>query len=354
MVFEVAAPDSGNAMNLSHLYHQLNQRIQTIDFNALYPGFRPCPFALYTESECFYDGNYIDKSPQFIGNTTIEFEGQHIAIWYVLHSMDDKDQLAASIIHEMFHAYQNSQHETRYPNEMKALVEYQYHEKNLTLKLQEANIMKELSHKYNHQKFDDLLTMRVFRYHHFPYEVDYEARIEQIEGTAHYVELKALEQLNMDVAKNKWLELFEKISNPKHYFPIRVISYSIGAALLKCCEHCTSLSFSFSKIPFSIELIKDVTSKSMEIDDDSTISELIASYHQETKQIIEKSLKKNECVLKGTFPLISLNIYNARYDQGYATSTYFVAYMDQGESKVLNGDFVIKLEQMTIKEVYRQ
>lgn len=340
-------------MNLSHLYQELHQRIQTIDFDALYPGFIPCPFALYTDNECFYDGNYIEKTSQFIGNTTIEFDGQHIAIWYLTQGMDDVDQLAASIIHEMFHAYQNSQHETRYPDEMKALIEYQYHEENLTLKLQEANIMKDLHHKYDQQLFDELLTIRHYRYLHFTYEVDYEARIEQIEGTAHYVELKALEQLNKDVAKNKWLELFEKISNPMHYFPIRVISYSIGAALLKCCEPTIHFN-SFSDTPFSMQLIKNKGYQPINVKLDTKISELVTSYHQETKHIIETTLKKSECVLEGAYPLISLNIYNARYEQGYATSTTFVAYKDQGELKVLNGDFVIKLDQMTILEVYRQ
>lgn len=341
-------------MNLSHLYNEINQRIQIIDFDSLYPNFKPCPFALYTEYECFYDGQSIEKPPQFIGNTSIEFEGQHIAIWYLTQEVNDYDQLTSSIIHEMFHAFQNSHHESRYPNEMQALVKYQYHEENITLKLKEAEIMKHLYLDQDEQLFNELLAIRLFRFHQFPYEVEYESRIEQIEGTAHYVELKALEQLNKQLAMNKWNELFEAISNPNLYLPIRVISYSIGAALLKCCELNHSVSTTFSDVPFSMALIKDIELQPIEVNRDSTIEDLIASYQQETQLIIEKTLKKNECVLKGAFPLISLNIYNARYVQGYATSTYFVAYTDQGELKVLNGDFVVKLDQQTLLEVYRQ
>jgi len=204
------------------------------------------------------------------------------------------------------------------------------------------------------KRFNELLTIRMYRYQKFAYEVEYESHIEQIEGTAHYVELKALEQLNKQLAMNKWNELFEAISNPNLYLPIRVISYSIGAALLKCCELNHSVSTTFSDVPFSMALIKDIELQPIEVNRDSTIEDLIASYQQETQLIIEKTLKKNECVLKGAFPLISLNIYNARYVQGYATSTYFVAYTDQGELKVLNGDFVVKLDQQTLLEVYRQ
>lgn len=341
-------------MNLSYLYNELNKRIQHLDFNALYPDFKPCPFALYTENECFFDGQSIEKPQQFIGNTSIEFEGQHIAIWYLTQEVNDYDQLTASIIHEMFHAFQNNHHESRYPNEMQALVEYQYHEENLILKLKEAEIMKRLYFKHDVKRFNELLTIRMYRYQKFAYEVEYESHIEQIEGTAHYVELKALEQLNKQRAINKWYELFETILNPNHYLPVRVISYSIGAALLKCCELNHSISTSFSDVPFSIALIKGVELQPIEVNYDSTIKDLISSYHQETQNIIERTLNKNECVLKGSFPLISLNIYNARYFQGYATSTYFVAYTDQGELKVLNGDFVVKLDQLTLLEVYRQ
>lgn len=86
------------------------------------------------------------------------------------------------------------------------------------------------------EDFNKLISLRKLRSDRFVYEYDYESRIEQIEGTANYVELSALSQLNPRKAETGWEKLYEDIVNPDKYFPTRVITYYTGAAFIACLK----------------------------------------------------------------------------------------------------------------------
>lgn len=343
-------------MNLEHLYHQVKQQIDRVDFELLWSGFKPVAFALYNEHECYFNGRYIEKSSQFMANTAIMFEGEIIAIWNVMSYPDNIFKFTASIIHEMFHAFQILQRESRFADEKIALIQYQYHLENLSIKLEEAKLMKSIIEDENIGLWSTLLSLRRYRYNKYPYEYDYESRIEQIEGTAHCVEMRALEQLDPYQANIQWNEMMKKINDPNQYFPVRIISYPTGALFLKCIALASSFNpTGISSQPFSIQIIQDVSFKDVNHIENNQVEILLNHYIEKTQTIIKQAIAKHDIALSGTYPLISLNIYDARYLRGYATSTYFVAYQDQDEMKVLHGNFVVALdEELNITCVYRQ
>ena len=91
-------------MDLLQLYNTVNTILNTIDFNALFKGFHKYRFALYTSKEIIIDGKVLSYQDSFRGNTAVFYEGEYIAIWNIeFDPIDDPEQLAYCLIHEMFH-----------------------------------------------------------------------------------------------------------------------------------------------------------------------------------------------------------------------------------------------------------
>ena len=67
-------------MNLKDLYYKVKNYINQVDFSKLWRGFEPLKFALYTDNECFFNGAYIEKTDEFIANTSIFYNGEWIAV----------------------------------------------------------------------------------------------------------------------------------------------------------------------------------------------------------------------------------------------------------------------------------
>lgn len=327
-----------------------------VDFSSLWNGFHPIKFALYNENKCIFDGRYIEKTEKFLANTSIEYHGEHIAIWNINEEPEDMDSLTASIIHEMFHAFQMISGESRFPNEMEALFNYYYSAENISIKLQEAAIMRDILINGNDAVFPQLLNLRKYRKEKFPYEYDYEVRVEQIEGTAKYIELCALSQIDSEKGNIRWQQTLNKIAAPACYFPARIISYEIGAAFLACICRCSSFDCEeFAEQPFADSIIKDIRVIPCAIEIDAAVRNFLDAFISETEEIVRKTLEKGNIVLKGKYPLCSLNIWDARWNGKFATSTYFVSFMDGADTKVIEGDFIIELDgENNILSVYRQ
>ena len=135
-------------MNLRAIHHEVNARIHRVDFSLLWEGFKPLKFALYNENACCFDGEYIDKTDQFLANTAIHYNGEYIAIWRLGEDVPDYDVLTSKIIHEMFHGFQYENKESRFPNELEALQKYSYSVENLTIKLKENHLSTTLTKGY--------------------------------------------------------------------------------------------------------------------------------------------------------------------------------------------------------------
>jgi len=219
---------------MKRIYKQIEERLNIIDFATIYPGFHRFPFALYDSNKIILEDAEFPYDERFIGNTTINFNGHQIAIWNMDYPIDDLDIFTAKIVHEMFHAYQIENHESRFPDEASGLF-YDYDAKNITLKINESLALIESYKKGSQHDFDKFLTIRKFRATKYLEAVGYESGIEIIEGFARFIEILSLFSLDTVKAEEEIDRMIKMISDPRNYLPIRKISYEIGAlhALVK-------------------------------------------------------------------------------------------------------------------------
>ena len=327
-------------MNLETLYRQIKGYIDSVEFSRLWEGFAPLKFALYTDTECYFHGRYIPKTDAFLGNTAISFEEEMIAIWLVSGDPDPV-VLASKLIHEMFHGFQRLQGESRFPDEMEALFRYKHDEGNLSAKLEENRLIAGLTEQFDPPAFQRLLEMRKYRSDRFPYEFHYEACTEQIEGTAQFVELKALEQLSPALFVKETERLKSRIVTESNLLPVRIICYDVGALLLLLLEkNGVAYDKSFGCTPFAEGLLAGAEEYRGEIP--LTMKEAMEGYFRKAEDTIREGLLKNDLAAEGEFDLLGVNVYNAVYHRGYVISTFFVMFAEGGEQRVEYGDFLIE------------
>lgn len=343
-------------MKLDTIYESINERLGRIDFSKLWKGFHRFRFALYTDSECVFDGKHIEKPKEFLANTAVEYNGELVAIWNLMEEPDDLDAMTASMVHEMFHAFQRESGESRWPDENAALKQYEYSAENVSRKLKEAELLRKMLLSGEGAGFKELAGLLKKRSLLFPYEYRYEAETSQIEGSACFVELRALEQLAPQKAKVKMNKLLDEITDPARYAPVRVIQYSVGAALLECVSRFTGFDYcEFTEVPFAVKLVEKAEPSESVIPVDPAAEKTVREFIEGTEAIVRNAVEKNEVLLSGKYPLVSLNIYNARRHGPYAVSTFFIAYMDGGEQRVIFENVVAELdEDNNILKIYRQ
>ena len=338
--------------DLKELYYEIKKYIDKVDFGKLWNGFKPLKFALYNEKECFFNGEYVEKTEAFIANTAINYNGEVIAIWNVMEDVDSI-VLASKMIHEMFHGYQMINSESRFPDELDALYNYKYNDENLSIKLEENKILVSLLDSFNKDSFNKLLEYRKYRYDKYQYEYLYESKIEQIEGTANFVELNVLKQLSSELYQDKLDGLKKGLVNKGSYFPIRVLCYDIGALLLTVLRD-NNISFNdgFNDESFSLSLVKNVSIKALTIV--SYFSDDIKKYYNHAKDIISSALNKNDLVVEGNYDILGVNVYNAIYYENHIISIYFLMYGTMEDRKIEYGNFVIESnEYKKLSKVYR-
>lgn len=340
-------------MELSELYNEVLSYVNKVDLNKLWPNFRLLKFALYNDKECFFNGKYIEKTNEFLGNTSIKYEDEYIAIWNVMGEIDSRI-LASKMIHEMFHGFQNENKESRFPDEIKAVYQYKYTNENLSLKLKENELIITLLENFNQELFSDLLRLRKYRSVNFPVEFIYETKIEQIEGTANYIELMVLNEIDSKLYLNKIDEMRHSIVEPNRFFPIRIISYNIGALLIKILKD-NNISFNqgFDHLTISAELIQNFPILD-EIENNYDINEYIHNYYAKGYKVIKENIKDNNIVMEGNEDLLGFNVYNAFYQNNYIISRYFVMYGVKENPTILYGDFVIETKvEGKVNKIYR-
>ena len=339
-------------MDLERLYYEVKNYIDTVDFSKLWRGFEPLKFALYTDKECFFDGAYIEKTDEFLANTSILYNGEWIAIWQVQETMNPI-VLTSKIIHEMFHGFQQMHKESRFFDELDALYNYKYEEGNLDLKLKENHLLCHLSTQFDKEEFEEFLQIRKYRYDTFRYAFHYESCIEQIEGTANYVELNCLKQLSAELFKKKLSAMQERIINPDNLLPVRIICYDIGALLLYVmAENYIAFEDGFSSVTFAEAMISDVAGKKC-ISEYST-KEFLDRYNARAGEIIRRAIEKNELVIDTSCELFGVNVYDAVFYQNHIISRYFVMFGAEDNQQIEYGDFVIETkEYKKVTKIYR-
>lgn len=342
-------------MDLERAYKEIADRITTIDFTRLWRGFESLRFALYDGQKCFFDGEYIEQTDDFVANTAILYNGAYIAIWRLTEAYD-QDVLASKLVHEMFHGFQLQNDETRFMDELEALQKYVYDGGALTAKLEENRLICTLLDKFDETEYSRLIALRRCRYERFPYEYRYEVSVEQIEGSANYVELAALRQLSGDKYASKLGSMRAEILDPANFLPIRIIGYSIGALLLTLIKTDGLLEFEAnSDKPFALELIESAHSGCELPPADPAVIACIDKYNEKTAALINRALTLNDVAVEGDYELLGVNVYDTRRMGNYIVTTYSAAYSDgDGHDNYLDGDFVAELnEKGRLVRLYR-
>jgi len=218
---------------MQNIHNQITNNIKKIDFKKLWKDFEAVAFALYNSEQVYFEKEVIPYDQRFIGNTTIKYNDNQIAIWNLPNTENvDIDILTSKIIHEMFHAYQMINSEKRWPNEYHAL-DYSYSVDNLTQKYAETSILIEAYKNQSYKHFLEFIKMRQTRQHRFPEEVIYEQKIETVEGMANFIELQALKQLDNQKYTSELDKIINSLTKEESYIPIRMLSYHIGVLIME-------------------------------------------------------------------------------------------------------------------------
>jgi hypothetical protein len=338
---------------LDEMYFAVESYLSKINFDKLWKGFKLLKFALYNNDECFFDGKYIEKNENFLGNTSINYNGEMIAIWNVMEDISPII-LCSKIIHEMFHGFQYMNNEKRFPDEMQAIYNYKYLDENLSIKLIENNLIVELIESFDVLKFQDLLALRKYRATKYAFEYSYETKIEQIEGVANFIELEVLKQISVNEYLKKINDMKTAILKKDKLFPIRIISYDIGALILTVLKD-NNISFNeeFNNKTFLDSLVLD-SELELILNPLMNLQKELELFRIKKEEIINRTLLKNDVVFSGKANLLGFNVYNALYLADFIISYFFVMYGDNENPKIEYGNFVIMtLEEGIINKIYR-
>lgn len=230
---------------------ELNKLINTIDFEALWDKFIKFKYAIYDDKHFYLNDDtglgldiVKDKScyvgnldERFVGNTAININDNYIAIVGIktINNIEDNIKLASLIIHEMFHCFQYTKGEKRFPNELVG-IDYPITNENVYYRMQERKHLLEACLEINRDKKIELLSLyfsiRSKREKLMGSIIDYEKATESTEGTAVYVEYKALTQMittNNTSILDEYIKGFTDIN--ENNLKIRHSSYNQGLLL---------------------------------------------------------------------------------------------------------------------------
>jgi hypothetical protein len=213
----------------------VKRRLDSIDFSVLWSGFKAHRFALYDHENVYLEDGVIPYDRRFLGNTSIAYEGEYIAIWDMSHEKEDVDAdvLTSNLVHEMFHAFQYENHDKRFPNDLH-LLNYPDDLLNYWMKYQEnVELSKALHSRDSFLKFVGIRKQRMSRIGEI---INQEFLAETAEGLAEYNGTMALKQLAEDKYKTRIGEYSAKLSSlTTDQFDIRRISYYVGVLFFLSC-----------------------------------------------------------------------------------------------------------------------
>lgn len=340
-------------MDYRAIYQEVRDKINNVDFSLLWKGFNKYKFAIYNDERVYFDGYDIAKTDDFLANTSIAYEGTQLAIWYLIEPVDT-DVLASKLIHEMFHGFQREQEEKRFPDEFSALFTYEYEADLLQIKIEEAKLLCDALDAPDKSKLRKLCSLRAKRINTAQFE--YESRVEQTEGSAQFVELLALKQICAEKYTASLNRLKQRILQIKNYFPIRIISYDIGALLLLALSNngvAVNSAITDNDVCFALEMLRGVTPHEDIINISQEVEKAVIEDKCHLEALVEDALSNYEEKRVGNFKFSGVNVYSARHFKGYVYSEYFLAYAEENEQKVLYGNFLIKTDGKIITEIYR-
>ena len=235
-------------MKVNSVWQQVDSILNAIDFEKLWKGFKRYKFALYDDEKVYFGDRVIEIDNRFRGNTSIDYDGEKIAIWNVTNEdLNSIEILASNIAHEMFHAFQLDNEEKRFPNDIKGLdkpldVEY-YGMKQLEAELL-AESLTSRDERMRSSNLIKIVSLREKRSTLWRTPTEYEFRIETVEGAAEYLGTIVLKAIDEKRYKERITAYSQIIVDNKRLFDTRRYSYFYGALLLTLLN---SMNIQFSE-----------------------------------------------------------------------------------------------------------
>ena len=332
-------------MNLLKIYTAVNAILSTVDFTSLFEGFHKYRFALYTSEEIIIDGKIIPYQDGFRGNTSIFYEGEYIAIWNLeFDPIDDPEQLAYCLIHEMFHCHQYTNNETRYPSDFE-LLNYPDDIDNFVNKYNENKYLADAYEQHDIELLRKFAYIREIRYKVYPSMVCQELKAETLEGMAEYIGLKALESINAEKYHAIVDDYLGKLKTESNLlFDVRRISYFTGTIFFLCLEQ---FGFSVNNVFASEETAYeqnriDITDVTAEIISYSFILNNYKQLRQEKRAKVEDHIKHSKYIESDAF-ICGYDPMNMFRIDDVVFCSYFVCLNENDEVKTINSAVALKL-----------
>ncbi|MDG5472640.1 hypothetical protein P6709_12860 [Jeotgalibacillus sp. ET6] len=200
-------------MEIEQVCAEIKKKMEKTDWTGLWPDFKPVPYCIYNkEKVCLFNHPVFpgfegqpavfDWEEQFVGSTLILYKDYPTAIV----SIDQEicvNYLYTVLIHEIFHGYQTTIDEKRFPDELKG-VSYPLSIENISLRIKERRILFDaFEEKDPEKKMKSLQTFCFFRNKReaiLKGDIDYEYRLESVEGPACYVKFQAIKTLEENLS----------------------------------------------------------------------------------------------------------------------------------------------------------
>lgn len=331
-----------NKKDKINLSLKLMEKLSNTDFNEYWSGFNQAPLALYDKEEVYLmnhpnppksfeykgDGIFIGKwTPDYVGNTAIKINDIFTAIWDLttLSEVIDVDDLYSCIVHEMFHANQLKNNDTRFSNEL-LFINYPFSPEFINLRLSERQLLLKIIFENNLEAKKNLIlnfiNLRDERHSMIGDNINYEFGIESIEGTAVYVQFYSLLK-ESNLPKPYLISTFgQKLIENNDLKSLRSSCYYSGlflALILDDFFDDWKIKYSASSVylyAFFKDVFKDLnynTEPKFIAKDNAKYAEFLLSQYIDTKNISISKFYNSQgykIVLKGNFSLSGFDPMN--------------------------------------------
>lgn len=341
---------------MREILEQINKRLEKLNFDKLWSGFKAYDYALYDVDNVYFIDKTIPVDNRFMGNTSIPYEGRQIAIWKVSdHDKKNIDLLTAKLVHEMYHAHQLTLKEKRFFSDLESL-KYPYVLENYKMKHVElttlANVQIETDMTKKRELFTTYISIRKEREKLIGSYMTYEKAIETIEGSAEYITLGVLKQLNYNMYAKQLRKACEIVSEvSEKFFDTRRIAYFSGALI---CQSADDLGIDINceigkeeKFIFDLVDKGSFTNKTVDIGAKShiAIEEMLHHYIEKIKSDINSVIENQEVKeYRGDFSVRGYDPMNmVRYEDKVLHKS-FLAIFDGKETNFIMGPVVTQVE----------